>query len=104
MTACMTRAPVHDVWPLSGEPLTCPLGFFLMPMMSRQKVALSSGCVTCALVIRRPVGRMKRSYFGGFRVKAGPTNVICAHATPQPRKYFCSPDRGLLYASKAASL
>mmetsp|Transcript_21106 Transcript_21106/g.58603 ORF Transcript_21106/g.58603 Transcript_21106/m.58603 type:complete len:211 (+) Transcript_21106:649-1281(+) len=53
-----------------------PLGFFLIPMMSKQKVALSSGCVTCALVIRRPVGLMKRSYLGGFRVKPGPTNVI----------------------------
>mmetsp|Transcript_25737 Transcript_25737/g.76163 ORF Transcript_25737/g.76163 Transcript_25737/m.76163 type:complete len:321 (-) Transcript_25737:215-1177(-) len=52
-----------------------PLGFFFTPMMSRQKVAFSSGCVTCALVIRRPVGLMKRSYFGAFRVKPGPTNV-----------------------------
>jgi hypothetical protein len=112
--------------------------------MSRLNVALSSGCVTCALLMRRPacararrgrvleglatavgaahrargrghgrppllllllllhvlhtctrrmhnntvkhtharppVGRMKRSYFGGLRVKPGPTNVTCAAA------------------------
>lgn len=52
-----------------------PLGFFLIPMISRQKVHLSSGWVTWALVKRSPDGRMKRSYFGGFLVKPGPTNV-----------------------------
>jgi hypothetical protein len=29
----------------------------------------------CALVKRKPLGRMKRSYFGGFLVNPGPTNV-----------------------------
>lgn len=52
-----------------------PLGFFLTPMISRLKVHLSSGWVTWALVNRKPVGRMKRSYFGGFLVNPGPTNV-----------------------------
>mmetsp|Transcript_390 Transcript_390/g.1223 ORF Transcript_390/g.1223 Transcript_390/m.1223 type:complete len:295 (+) Transcript_390:53-937(+) len=51
-------------------------GFFLTPKISKQNVALSSGCVTCAFFIRRPDGRMKRSYFGGFRVNVGSTNVI----------------------------
>lgn len=52
-----------------------PLGFFFTPIISRLNVHLSSGCVTCALVNRRPEGRMKRSYFGGFLVKLVPTNV-----------------------------
>ena len=52
-----------------------PLGFFFTPIISRLNVHLSSGCVTWALVNRRPVGRMKRSYFGGFLVKLVPTNV-----------------------------
>jgi len=52
-----------------------PLGFFLTPIISRLNVHLSSGCVTWALVNRSPVGRMNRSYFGGFLVKPGPTNV-----------------------------
>ena len=52
-----------------------PLGFFFTPIISRLKVHLSSGCVTWALVNRSPLGRMKRSYFGGFLVKPAPTNV-----------------------------
>jgi hypothetical protein len=28
-------------------------------------VVLSSGCVTCAFLKRRPIGRIKRSYLGG---------------------------------------
>lgn len=52
-----------------------PLGFFLMPMMASWKVAFSSGWVTCALFMRRPVGRMKRSYLGGLRVNPGGTKV-----------------------------
>ena len=52
-----------------------PFGFFFTPMISKLKVHFSSGCVTCAFVKRRPDGRMKRSYFGGFLVKLGPTNV-----------------------------
>lgn len=52
-----------------------PLGFFFTLIKSRLKVALSSGCVTWALVNRNPEGRINRSYFGGFRVNPGPTNV-----------------------------
>ena len=52
-----------------------PLGFFFTPIISRLNVHLSSGWVTWALVKRNPVGRMNRSYFGGFLVKPGPTNV-----------------------------
>lgn len=52
-----------------------PFGFFFTPMISRLKVHLSSGCVTCAFVNRSPDGRINRSYLGGFLVKAGPTNV-----------------------------
>mmetsp|Transcript_13476 Transcript_13476/g.43015 ORF Transcript_13476/g.43015 Transcript_13476/m.43015 type:complete len:256 (+) Transcript_13476:113-880(+) len=54
---------------------SCDCGFFLTPMMSRQKVVLSSGCVTWARLKRRPEGRMKRSYLGGLRVNESPTNV-----------------------------
>jgi hypothetical protein len=52
-----------------------PLGFFFTPMISRLKVHLSSGWVTCAFVKRNPIGRMKRSYLGGLRVNPGPTKV-----------------------------
>ena len=52
-----------------------PFGFFFTPKISSWNVALSSGWVTCALVKRKPLGRMKRSYFGGFLVKPGPTKV-----------------------------
>ncbi|MFS7974699.1 hypothetical protein Hanom_Chr09g00871781 [Helianthus anomalus] len=52
-----------------------PLGFFFTPIISRLKVHLSSGWVTWALVNRKPLGRIKRSYFGGFLVKPCPTNV-----------------------------
>mmetsp|Transcript_34586 Transcript_34586/g.84698 ORF Transcript_34586/g.84698 Transcript_34586/m.84698 type:complete len:200 (-) Transcript_34586:305-904(-) len=52
-----------------------PLGFFFTPRMSSWNVHLSSGWVMCALVKRRPEGRMKRSYLGGLRVKPGPTKV-----------------------------
>merc|ERR1712070_859411 len=51
-------------------------GFFLTPKMSKQNVALSSGCVTWAFFMRSPEGRINRSYFGGFRVKFGSTKVI----------------------------
>mmetsp|Transcript_20168 Transcript_20168/g.68312 ORF Transcript_20168/g.68312 Transcript_20168/m.68312 type:complete len:264 (+) Transcript_20168:52-843(+) len=50
-------------------------GFFLTPIMSKQKVAFSSGCVTCAFFMRKPVGRTKRSYFGGLRVNDSSTKV-----------------------------
>lgn len=52
-----------------------PLGFFFTPIISRLKVHFSSGCVTWALLNRNPEGRMNLSYFGGFLVKLGPTNV-----------------------------
>mmetsp|Transcript_6530 Transcript_6530/g.7509 ORF Transcript_6530/g.7509 Transcript_6530/m.7509 type:complete len:201 (-) Transcript_6530:230-832(-) len=52
-----------------------PLGFFFTPRSSNWNVHFSSGCVTLALVKRRPVGRMKRSYFGAFLVKPCPTKV-----------------------------
>lgn len=35
------------------------VGFFFTPMMGRQNVAFSSGCVTCALLNRRPWKRQK---------------------------------------------
>ena len=43
------------------------------PMRSSWKVALSSGCVTCAFLKRSAAGRTKRSNFGGLRVKDSPT-------------------------------
>lgn len=52
-----------------------PLGFFLTPIISRLNVHFNSGCVMWALVKRNPIGLIKRSYFGGLRVKPGPTNV-----------------------------
>mmetsp|Transcript_43163 Transcript_43163/g.102425 ORF Transcript_43163/g.102425 Transcript_43163/m.102425 type:complete len:259 (-) Transcript_43163:238-1014(-) len=58
-----------------SEVYALPLGFFFTPMMSSWKVHFSSGWVTLAFFMRRPDGRMKRSYFGGFRVKFSPTNV-----------------------------
>uniref|UniRef100_A0A2M4C634 Putative secreted protein n=1 Tax=Anopheles marajoara TaxID=58244 RepID=A0A2M4C634_9DIPT len=50
-------------------------GFFFTPIIGRWKVAFSSGCVTCALLNRSAIGRMKRSYLGGLRVKFSPTYV-----------------------------
>ena len=38
-------------------------------------VTFSSGCVTFAFLYRNPMGRMKRSYLTGRRVKSGPTKV-----------------------------
>ena len=52
-----------------------PLGFFLTPIISKLNVHFSSGWVMWALVKRRPIGLINRSYLGGFRVKPGPTNV-----------------------------
>lgn len=52
-----------------------PFGFFFTPIISRLKVHLSSGWVTWAFVNLRPVGRINRSYLGGFLVKLGPTKV-----------------------------
>ncbi|KAI9912352.1 hypothetical protein PsorP6_005492 [Peronosclerospora sorghi] len=43
--------------------------------MSNWNVVLSSGCVTWAFLKRMALGRIKRSYFGGLRVKFSPTNV-----------------------------
>ena len=51
-------------------------GFFLTPKISRQNVAFSSGCVTWAFFMRKPLGRINLSYLGGFRVKFGSTKVI----------------------------
>ena len=50
-------------------------GFFLTPMIGKQKVAFSSGCVTWALFILKPMGLINLSNFGGFLVKLSPTNV-----------------------------
>mmetsp|Transcript_129209 Transcript_129209/g.313893 ORF Transcript_129209/g.313893 Transcript_129209/m.313893 type:complete len:211 (+) Transcript_129209:511-1143(+) len=44
-------------------------------MISRWNVACSSGWVTCAFLKRRAIGRIKRSNFGGLRVKPSPTTV-----------------------------
>lgn len=52
------------------------LGFFFTPMIGSWKVAFSSGWVTLAFRTRRPIGRMKRSNFGGFRVNVSPTKHI----------------------------
>merc|ERR1719261_1774700 len=51
-------------------------GFFFTPKISKQNVAFSSGCVTWAFFMRSPDGLINRSYFGGFLVKFGSTNVI----------------------------
>ena len=59
-------------------------GFFLTPMMGRQKVAFNSGCVTWALFILSPIGRMNLSNFGGFLVKLSPTNVTFVTILFQP--------------------
>ena len=48
-------------------------GFRFTPMMGRWNVVFSSGCVTCAFLKRIAIGRMKRSYFGIFRVKSSGT-------------------------------
>ena len=52
-----------------------PLGFFFTPIISRLKEHFNSGWVTLALVNRNPDGRINLSYFGGFLVNPGPTNV-----------------------------
>lgn len=49
------------------------LGFFFTPMIGKLNVAFSSGCVTCAVLKRKAIGRMNRSNFGGFRVNPSPT-------------------------------
>ncbi|CAG2178265.1 unnamed protein product, partial [Oppiella nova] len=49
------------------------LGFFFTPIIGKLKVALNSGCVTCAVLNLRAIGRIKRSNLGGFRVKPSPT-------------------------------
>lgn len=48
-------------------------GFFLTFTISNWNVAFNSGCVTCAFLNRKPVGRIYRSNLGGFRVKSSPT-------------------------------
>ena len=48
-------------------------GFFFTLRIGSCTVTASSGCVTLAFLYRRPMGRMKRSYFTGRRVKSGPT-------------------------------
>lgn len=53
-----------------------PCGFFLTPMILRQNVVLSSGCVTCAFFILNPLGLIYLSYLGGLRVKSSPTYDI----------------------------
>jgi hypothetical protein len=35
----------------------------------------ASGCVTCAFLYRKPIGRINLSYFTGLLVKSGPTKV-----------------------------
>ena len=50
-------------------------GFFLTEIIGSWTVTLSSGCVTWAFLYLKPIGRMKRSYFTGLRVKSEPTNV-----------------------------
>lgn len=50
-------------------------GFFFTPMIFKWNVACNSGCVTCAFLKRIPVGRTKRSNFGGFRTNPSPTKV-----------------------------
>ncbi len=48
-------------------------GFFFTPNIGNLNVVFNSGCVMFAYLNRRPIGRMKRSCFGGLRVKLSPT-------------------------------
>lgn len=40
-----------------------------------QTYTFSVGCVICAFLYLKPIGRMKRSNLGALRVKSGPTKV-----------------------------
>lgn len=51
-------------------------GFFFTEMIGNWTVTPSSGCVTFAFLYRNPIGRMKRSYLTGRRVKSLPTNRL----------------------------
>lgn len=53
-----------------------PCGFFFTPIIFKQKVVLSSGCVTCAFFILSPLGLIYLSYLGGLRVNSSPTYDI----------------------------
>ena len=59
-------------------------GFFFTPMIGTQKVAFSSGWVTWAFFILRPIGRINLSNLGGFRVKLSSTNVTLVTILFQP--------------------
>ena len=57
---------------------------FFTDIMGSCTVTFNSGCVTCAFLYRNPIGRMKRSYLTGRRVKSGPTrewqvSTSCGH-------------------------
>jgi len=56
-------------------------GFFFTAIISKQKVVFNSGCVTCAFLNLNAAGRIKRSNFGGLRVKCGGTNVTFSDHT-----------------------
>ena len=78
------------------------LGFFLTPKISNWNVVFNSGCVTFARFIRKPVGRIKRSYFGAFRVKLSPTKVHFV-TTRFQALFFLDPVRITLNISSSAT-
>ena len=51
-------------------------GFFLTPKMSKQNVALSSGCVTWAFFMRRPLGRMNLRGPNGLKIENETTHRL----------------------------
>merc|ERR1719447_889899 len=74
------------------------LGFFFTPIIGRQNVALSSGCVTWAFFILRPIGLINLSNLGGFLVKLSPTKVTLVTILFHPfRRVF--PDLSTLNTS-----
>ncbi|KAF6769089.1 putative secreted peptide [Paragonimus kellicotti] len=79
------------------------LGFFFTPIIGSWKVAFNSGCVTFALRTRSPIGRMKRSNLGGFRVNVSPTKHILVTMRFQALRLDL-PVRTILKASDSAML
>ncbi len=64
-------------------------------------MTLSSGCVTLAFLYRSPIGRMKRSYLTGRRVKSGPTDrkyhqQVCFQTQPPSKRRVGIPNVGFV--------
>ena len=63
------------MWPASTQHASFFVRAGVVGTQRLRQRTCSSGCVTLALVKRRPVGRINRSYLGALRVKDGPTKV-----------------------------